>query len=143
MTFLRAGFAEIRPPPYLQVEGSTEDAIKLTGTPTILGDMKGKMEIYFTAPAVVIYRGSGVIAPYQNDVLWQIRSVTFSHFDYEIFSQVDEMDSYAQRVRSYNEITYAVIQDDEVYQEINGFEIEVFANTEDPSTWGFRVVDVY
>tara|TARA_R110002020_G_C15760648_1_gene727062 strand:+ start:82 stop:396 length:315 start_codon:yes stop_codon:yes gene_type:complete len=104
--------------------------------------MRGKMEIHWTSDATVTFRGRGIITPSQNDVLWHIDEAKIPHFDYEIYSQSDDIDSYAQRTRSYNEMTYFDVDGDE-RTEINNFEVEVFANTEDPSTWSFRVVDVY
>tara|TARA_R110002020_G_scaffold174982_2_gene366778 strand:- start:116 stop:544 length:429 start_codon:yes stop_codon:yes gene_type:complete len=142
MDFLRFGIGgDTRPKYYLEVDGYTEDQVRLN-SPSILGDMKGKMEIRWTSDATVTFRGAGIIMPSQNDVLWRIGEAKISHFDYEIYSQSDAMEPYAQIIRSYNETTYFDVDSDQ-RTEINNFEVEVFANTEDPSTWSFRIVDVY
>ena len=140
MTFMKFGTYEGRPRYYLTVEGETQDAFKMSGSPSIKGDMRDKMEIYFTQKIIVKYAASGTITPSNNDVLWRVDSVEIPSFEYEFYTE----DGFRfERIRAYNEPTYPIVVDDEVYDEINGFEVEVIADTEDPSTWDFRIVDIY
>ena len=143
MTFMKFGTYESRPRYYLTVEGKTMDSksYKSIGSPSIKGDMKDDLEIYFTQNMVVKYSASGTIAPFENDVLWSIDEVLIPSFEYEIYSHQDEDYDWRRRFSSYNEDTYAQVPDVRESSIID-FEIEVQADTEDPSTWVFRVVDL-
>lgn len=123
------------PPPYLQIEGKTQNSYNLA-TATVIGDMKGKMNVYFDRSLIVTYEASGTMYPYETDVTWRIVRVEIPSFEYIIYGDDDN-------IRTINETVIAEVIDDEVYREISGFEIEVFANDEDDEMWEFRVVDVY